>query len=150
MRQPRSWTLTQIAAGVVLVISLVGCGRDGGPGDGGKPVRRSIPLATMAETCVKVETAMREVGGDWFPVPTRKEADELLGILDELVERGDEESRSALRLLSDPIDSLVVDYPEPGGEMVNASKRMDGGIGAFADRCKAAGEPIQVRGGNSS
>jgi len=103
----------------------------------------------MTDTCLKVETAMQKVGGDWFPVPTSKEADEFLGILDDLAKQGDEESRNALRLLSDPFDSLVVDYPEPGSEMVNASKRMDGGIGAFADRCKAAGEPIRVRGGDS-
>jgi len=149
MRQPPSWTLRQIAAGVMLVIGLAGCGGGGGPDDGGKPDRRSTPLATMSETCTKVETAMQKVGGDWFPVPTRKQADEFLVILDQLAKTGDEESRSALALLSDPIGSLVDDYPEPGPEMVNASKRMDGGIGAFADRCRAAGESIRVRGGNS-
>ena len=131
------------------MLSLAACSGGGGSDDVGKPNRRSVPLETMTKTCAQVETGMEKVGGDWFPVPTREEADEFLGILDGLAKKGDEESRSALMLLSDPVDSLVVDYPAPGAETVNASKRMDGGIGAFADRCKAAGEPIEVRGGNS-
>jgi len=149
MRQQPGAAIKQMVAGVALVVGLAGCGGGGGPDESTKPDRRSAPKSTMIETCSKVEAAMREVGGDWFPVPTQTEAEEFLVMLDELAEAGDEESRNGLTLLSDPIDQLVAGYPAAGQDTVNASKRMDGGIGAFADRCRAAGGPIHVRGGTS-
>ena len=146
MRQAPGATVRQIAARVVLVVSLTGCGGEGGSDDASRRPSRSNPTVLLIETCSKVEAAMRQVGGDWFPVPTQKQAHEFLVKLDGLAKRGTRESQDALTLSSDPIRRLVVDYPAPGQEMVNASKRVDGGIGALADRCKAAGEPIRVRG----
>jgi hypothetical protein len=150
MRQQPDTTIKQLVAGVVLVVCLTGCGGGGDSNESTKPDRRSAAKSTMTETCSGVETGMRKVGGDWFPVPTEAEAEEFLVVLDELTDAGDAESRDGLMLLSDPIDQLVAGYPEPGQELINASKRMDGGIGAFADRCRAAGMPIQVRGGSTS
>ena len=150
MRQQPDTSIKQMVAGVVLVVNLSGCGGGGGADESTKPDRRSAAKATMTETCSKVEAAMQEVGGDWFPVPTHAEAEEFLVVLDELAEAGNKESRHGLVLLSGPVDQLVAGYPEAGQETIDASKRMDGGIGAFADRCKAAGNPIRVRGGTTS
>jgi len=150
MRHQPDTSIKKMVAGVVLVVCLTGCGGGGGPDEPTKPDRRSASKSTMTETCSKVEAAMQKVGGDWFPVPTHAEAEEFLVVLDALAEAGNKESRHGLTLLSGPVDQLVASYPEAGQQMINASKRMDGGIGAFADRCKAAGNPIQVRGGTTS
>ena len=150
MRQQPDMTIKPMVAGAVLAVCLTGCGGAGGSDESTKPDRRSASKSTMVETCSKVEAAMRKVGGDWFPVPTHAEAEEFLVALDALADAGNEESRHGLLLLSDPVEQLVAVYPEAGQEMINASKRMDGGIGAFADRFEAAGNPIHVRGGTTS
>ena len=139
MRQPTPSTLRQIAAAVVLVLSLAGCGGGGSEDAAEKPRSKPTPSpkATLTETCSKVDAAIERIG--WPMVPTPKQADRLTAAFQEIAETGDEESRAALALVRDPITAIAERYPEPGMESINASEDLDGGLLALMDRCRAAG-----------
>jgi hypothetical protein len=135
---------------VLALATTAGCGTDepaASKADAGgaakakeTPSASAAPKATMVQTCPKVETAMKRAhADDWLPIPSPRQADQMMTSLHALAEAGDEETRNALTLMRDPIDALVAKYPSPGEEMTDAWGALLAGIDGFAKRCKAAG-----------
>jgi hypothetical protein len=134
-------------AGAVLLLALAGCGGGGAQSDSAdkrpstpepSSTPSASPKATMFQTCANVDIAIQKIGG-WPMVPKPEEADQLMVAFHDLAEAGDEESQTALTLLRDPIDAVVLQYPTQGKEMIKAAGDLNSALLAFMDRCLAVG-----------
>ena len=128
-------------AGALLTAALgsvvVGCG-----GNGSDEAKPAAPTAspsvqtTMVDVCPQVEASLPAD----IMVPTRKQLRAIQADIEEIRADADLESDNALKLLLAGLaDAEAAFDSEEIMPALEVSEKFDGAIGAFADRCEAAG-----------
>lgn len=142
MRHARTFRLASLVT--VVTVTVAACAGGAGGSGGGNEGSTAAPgtsvgtdvedeALTLVDVCPQVEAALP--GG---MLPSKGRWIDFVADLTNLSLRSDRETQNALELVSRPVIASL-GKKRSGIEALDAADRIDAGLNAFAERCKAAG-----------